>query len=397
MITRTVYEYQTVRVQPHGILTKAQLTALRHYHHTVDDRLYRMVDRGIQFQQYVGVLAVGGLRFEVLPKVGREQEAADLWRERLLDLLDYCGDLPRERTATATGAAQPGDLPLRVYTYYRQQLSTVLQHDLLARRYRSCDVASPALTGRLRLAEQLRRPPPRPDFLVSRSAYSYDTCANAYLQTALRVAINRSGLHPIHHSLRRLLQEFPHVTETARPPMYTKLGRYAPPYRAALRTAQLILAGHQPSTRQGGEQLPTALMFDMNRLWERFVGRLALELFRRVEVQTSRPFWQHAAGTVQLRPDVIVHGRGQQLILDAKWKVPRPGRASGADLRQLYVYAREFGAHRVALVFPGAHARVVGHFTRDAVKGELLYLPLGGPTDQWLADCRQKLVDWCSE
>ena len=75
-------------------------------------------------------------------------------------------------------------------------------------------------------------------------------------------------------------------------------------------------------------------------------------------VEEQRSFYLHDADTgsaaVRLQPDVVIRGEGGvEMVIDAKWKRMRPGRAHPADLYQVLAYGGVLGARRLVLVYPG--------------------------------------------
>lgn len=48
---------------------------------------YTLINRGVKFKQYVGVLCVGDLQIEVLPKADRIEGNKETWKGHLLDML----------------------------------------------------------------------------------------------------------------------------------------------------------------------------------------------------------------------------------------------------------------------------------------------------------------------
>lgn len=133
-------------------------------------------------------------------------------------------------------------------------------------------------------------------------------------------------------------------------------------YRKAIQLARLIILNYSPDLRRGGEHV-LAVLFDMNRLFERFI---LVQLHRaaqtqpdgdrvRIEGQASQRFWASRS----IRPDVVIefpsHAQGR-LILDTKWKIPNGDQPSDEDLKQMYAYNLHFAAENSLLVYPRADA-----------------------------------------
>src|SRR5205823_5619753 len=134
----------------------------------------------------------------------------------------------------------------------------------------------------------------------------------------------------------------------------------APPpgYGPVLELCRLVSEGLRPAAGTGrpGE----VFLIDLERLFERHVGRGVRDAFAGTgfRVEEQRSFHLHDADTgsaaVRLQPDIVIRGEGGvEMVVDAKWKRMRPGRAHPADLYQVLAYGGVLGARRLVLVYPG--------------------------------------------
>jgi 5-methylcytosine-specific restriction enzyme subunit McrC len=137
-------------------------------------------------------------------------------------------------------------------------------------------------------------------------------------------------------------------------------------YRRAVQLARLIILNYSPDLR-GGQEHVVAILFDMNKLFERFI----FVQLRRAEPhyaarglsisgQVSKRFWSNKT----IRPDVVAAiqsaDESASVILDTKWKVPKDGQPADDDLKQMYAYNVHLGSHRSVLVYPLAGIHQVG-------------------------------------
>ena len=66
--------------------------ALGLYNSTHKGEFFTLLPKGVKFNQFVGVIQVGNLTIEVLPKIGRTavDEDKSLWQKVLIDMLREC-------------------------------------------------------------------------------------------------------------------------------------------------------------------------------------------------------------------------------------------------------------------------------------------------------------------
>src|SRR6188508_3210068 len=82
-----VFEHEVLRVEDHG-LTEAAFDALVRFNQRNEDQFFTVRHRSLKFANYVGVLQVGGLTLEVLPKADRGgADDKKRWRDALIDML----------------------------------------------------------------------------------------------------------------------------------------------------------------------------------------------------------------------------------------------------------------------------------------------------------------------
>lgn len=87
-----------------------------------------------------------------------------------------------------------------------------------------------------------------------------------------------------------------------------------------------------------------AFLFDMNELFEKFVGRIYKEVDRSTNLQMTKNF-----GNLQLKPDIVT----SKMIIDTKYKkVKTKNELSVADKYQMFVYGVNFEVKDTMLLYP---------------------------------------------
>jgi len=136
-----------------------------------------------------------------------------------------------------------------------------------------------------------------------------------------------------------------------------RLDRKTKSYSDSLMLAKLILLNYAPDVKGGRDHI-LSLLFDMNKLFElvvlRLLKRAAAERDSVVVLgQNTREFWNGQ----KIRPDILIEQNDVlQCIIDTKWKLPKDDRPADPDLKQMYVYNRQFGSAESVLLYPGNKA-----------------------------------------
>lgn len=107
-----------------------------------------------------------------------------------------------------------------------------------------------------------------------------------------------------------------------------------------------------------------AFLFDMNELFEKFIGKMYKEIDRTTNLQVSRNF-----GNLQLKPDIIVESKN--LIIDCKYKVIEDDKIASRDDRyQMYVYANNFENIETTMLLYPKHFKSNEGLKRDQMLGD---------------------------
>jgi 5-methylcytosine-specific restriction enzyme subunit McrC len=404
-----LFEHETVRVGQalrvvgggEAVLTEPVFDALVRYNDANGGSIFRIGHRRITTTQFVGYLEVGALAIEVLPKADRSapHPSAGMWRAGLLDMLRVATGLRFEMPSPASQVAGRTTLLDLVAARFLAEVEGLV-HAGLAKGYRVEEANGSTFRGRLVMPAHLRENQVRADrFYVRFATFDRDIVLNQILAEALRELAGlslASRLAARVVACRALFPEVRSLTVTPSTFERIRLGRTTARYADALALARLILERRAPELRSGREPV-FALLFDMNVLWERYVGAL----FRaeagplRVSTQESRGFWKVPTRPSRtIRPDIVVR-RGDEAVLvaDTKWKALADGPPADADLKQMFAYNELFGCKRALLVYPsvGAGSPLGGNYVGKAHGCETVHLGLAA-NGTWSRDALKTQV-----
>lgn len=317
----------------------------------------RTAKGGLKAGQVVGVLAIPKRTVEILPKIDGEDGAV---RKALVHMLAVAWDLRVTDGEIAALGTQRLDLLELLIRLFADRLRTAVRSGL-PRRYLAREEDLPLLRGRLDVIRQATHLAVRPDRLACRfDELSEDTPFNRVLKAAVTRLSGRARTAANTRSLAELAARFESVGDSRAPlDEQVRLDRTNAAFHGLYRLARLFLKGDWQSTASGGAR-GFSLLFPMNDLFEKFVGRSLQRALPPGTVHrqhTGRHALADADGPLfALKPDVKIDMPDGIVILDTKWKRLDPGRrdleVASADVYQMLAYGRACDAKRLILLYP---------------------------------------------
>lgn len=373
MTLLSVTEYQRIRVgefsaSPDALsVTSNQAELLTNLKQTYGFDVFKYVNgKAISAQQYVGVHQLGRHTIEVLPKI---DSAANNVRQNLVAMLAETLQLDISAGEIArVGQQNHGILEILIKLFCERLFAQVRRG--LVRRYETQEANLSVLRGKLGVVEQVRLNGANPERLFCRyDEFLDDNPLNQIFKAAVRLLLKTSRELSNQRKLAELLLIFDGVTDFAAhslPWTRVSFDRTSDRYKPCFKLAELFLRRCPPDVT-GGIVQGISLFFDMNVLFEEYIGRVAEKSMRldgiRVCLQGRNGNQKYAAvdsfnkSAFAMRPDVIGRREGEIVwILDTKWKTLSPEErrdgVSQADLYQMYAYASCYACPRVILLYP---------------------------------------------
>jgi 5-methylcytosine-specific restriction enzyme subunit McrC len=403
----TVFEHQLVRFDDASpVITETQFRVLEQYYGNGRQCPYfTLVRNGVRFNEHVGVLQFENLLIEVLPKADRlhaGNEEQTTWRGILIEMLRKVKSLEIKSSSASDLSIKPNSILDLYFEMFVAELEFILHRGLI-KRYRNKEENCSALQGQLLFAKQIQHNlVHKQRFHVSHTIYDYEHELHKILYKALRLVNRICNNNALKGKIGSLLLNFPemsdiHVTEaTFEKIAYTRKNEN---YRKVLNIAKIILLNYHPNVSTGRHNV-LALMFDMNKLWEKFIYvTLKSDEFLDVHEQVRRDFWSCESGNSKMIADLVIYSNKKPFVLDTKWKILDEQIPSPEDLRQLFAYLHYYKAAKAALVYPGNRKELLGRYTKRSVdqKDEIcsvLEISVETCISDWQDQIRKKLKIW---
>ncbi len=352
----TVFEHQALKVGCHKDFKDHHLEALQRYFGEKGTNYFTLINNGVKFNQYVGVLQVGELIIEVLPKTDKTENVD--WRNLLIGMLRTIGTVKVFSTGTANLRIKSNSI---LDLYFELFISEVEQliHTGLIKQYRKYEENRASLKGKINFQKQIQQNVIHKErFFVNHHVYDQNNIYNQIIFVALKLVKKLNTSAVLQNRIGALFLAFPELSDiSVNDTTFLKMNfnRKSEQYREALNIARLIILNYHPDLSKGQNNV-LALLFDMNVLWERFVlsslRQYAPENFK-IKGKLRKPFWEPMGGySAFIEPDIVIENNKLTYILDTKWKVLNDNRPSDDDLKQMYVYTKYYKSNYTALVYP---------------------------------------------
>ena len=306
----------------------------------------------IQARNYVGVLQTkSGLTIEILPKIADKNDA-ERSKAVFIKMLRTLKNFPFKSSNLASLKTQ--NLPLLeiFISMFLCELEALVKKGIKS-DYVALEENLNFLKGKLNINEQIKRNSIHKErFYVGYSEFLSDIKINRIIKTTLKFLYKKSNSSKNQQKIRELLFIFDEVSECEDyKNFFAKLviNRQVKHYEQTLLWCKIFLLGNT-FTPHKGDDLAFALLFDMNALFESYVGNFIKKSFPGTILQHSEKHLVEDPKSFKLRPDIFLKDK---FIADTKWKiVSSRDDISQADLYQLYAYGKKHECDKLHLIYP---------------------------------------------
>ena len=306
----------------------------------------------IQARNYVGVLQTkSGLTIEILPKIADKNDA-ERSKAVFIKMLKTLKNFPFKSSNLASLKTQ--NLPLLeiFISMFLCELEALVKKGIKS-DYVALEENLNFLKGKLNINEQIKRNSIHKErFYVGYSEFLSDIKINRIIKTTLKFLYKKSNSSKNQQKIRELLFIFDEVSECEDyKNFFAKLviNRQVKHYEQTLLWCKIFLLNNS-FTPHKGDDIALALLFDMNALFESYVGNFIKKSFPGTILQHSEKHLVEDPKSFKLRPDIFLKDK---FIADTKWKIISSSNdISQADLYQLYAYGKKHECDKLHLIYP---------------------------------------------
>lgn len=354
-----VFEYQKLRLGDIKFpdFEDRHFDALTKYNEKNQSKYYTVIHKGIQFNSYVGVIQIGGLTIEILPKADNDNSNSEAqkkkWQGVLLNMLRVC-KLITVDNVSETNLSKRYNSILEVYfEMYLNEIESLIKRGLI-KKYRRVQSNQLALKGKLLFSHNIQKNIVHKErFYCEHQIYDKEHLLHLILLKGLKVLDSLVSNH-LKDKLNRLLFEFYDYKEiNINATHFDKiiLNRKSLPYQKAVDIAKMLILNYSPNLNSGNDNMLT-LLFDMNKLWEEYIYRI-LQKHKpegyKVNFQNHTKFWEHK----KIKPDIVITSNIKEtFVIDTKWKIVDSRNPSDDDLKQMFTYNLHWEAEKSMLLYP---------------------------------------------
>ncbi len=381
-----VFEYQKLKFTDNNNFSKSHFDAMVKFNEKNGNKYFTPVFNGVQFNSYVGVIQIGGLTIEILPKADAHLSPdKSLWQTILLNMLRVCKHIQVDKVSE-TGLKRKNNSILEIYfEMYLNELQKLVQQGLI-KKYRKIENNQNALRGKLLFSQNIRKNLVHKEkFYCEHQIYDKNHLIHQILLKGLLV-LNDLVSSKLNDKVKRLLYifgEYSTLEVSASTFEKLKLDRKSNPYQKSLEIAKMLILNYSPNLNSGNQNMLT-LLFNMNKLWEEYIFRILNKNYTELDVtpQNSQLFWENK----KIRPDIVITKGKEKFVIDTKWKVINNDSPSDDDLKQMFTYNLHWDSTKTMLLYPKInqtdssfgkyHYKDLGHLCKlgfiDLIEGDFL-------------------------
>jgi len=373
-----VYEHESLFTFPDArkrCLTSEQLERLYKFNDENGNKYFTGIRQGIRFNSFVGVIQIGRLTLEILPKVDRgtispNQPEEKIWRNALIKMLSVCRKIKVDSASDANLKFRNNSLLDLYFKLFLDEVEGLLRLGLI-KKYHTKSGNLFAWKGRMDFGKNIQNNMIHQErFYTNHQVYDYEHLVNQILFKALSILNSLVFDTLLKDRVSRILMSFPDIQQIQIESSHfdqIRESRKTEPYNEALKISKMIILNYSPDLKTGQVSL-LALLFDMNKLWEEYIYRMLIKNNPNeyeIIYQDNQNFWEDRS----IKPDLVIRhsladGTKEIFVIDTKWRIPKNNQPADDELKQMYVYNMYWDAPKSILLYPEVNLQkeYFGHF-----------------------------------
>ncbi len=314
----------------------------------------------LQAQNYVGVIQTkSGVTIEILPKIAKISDYTEA-KSVLIKMLKTLKKSPFRNFNMANLKSTNMPLLEIFITMFLSELEKLIRKGIKS-DYIDKEKNLKYLKGKLKFNDHIRlNYIHKEKFFVQYQEFMSDRVENRLIKMVLEYLYKKSKSNSNLKRIREFLFIFDEIKVSHKiKEDFSKiqLNRQMKDYELVLQWAKIFLLSHSFSPYKGKE-VAFALLFDMNLLFESYVGHLLKKRDFDVSLQDREHYLAYLdnnEGKFQLKPDFVVRYNDEVIIADTKWKILSEEKShqgvSQADMYQLFAYGNKYNSPQCKNMF----------------------------------------------
>lgn len=341
-----IYEYQEI--------THSSL--IQYIKNTTTLHPYFKEDWGkLKAQQYCGILNHNGEDFYILPKIANHDNETNL--TIFVYMLMYVYDIKVKNEQIANSKNETSNNILEVFIQlFAKNLFSQLQRGVY-KEYITCQDNLTVLKGKYLVNENLKYNFSKNKIYCEYDEFSMDNSLNQFFLFAIKILMRYAKDKKLLKQCELVLDEVT-CKECDIESLHVNFNRLNNRFKNSFEFALLLLRKSIPIFEKDKKSF--AFLFDMNELFEHFIGKMIQSNYDNVRIPTKNKKF----GEFYLRPDIIK----DDMIIDCKYKCINDDKiASREDRYQMYVYTNNYDQVKSTMLLYPKH---LDEINRDIVLGE---------------------------
>ena len=324
-----IYEYSSVENDLKSHILKTR---------TLHPYFSNTLDGTIKSKNYCGIINYNEQDYYLLPKISKNSEQnLDIFT--YMFMYAYNLNIKNEHLSSAKNLKTENILEVFIQLFAKNLLQEFQKG--VYKTYITKEENLKVLKGKYLIDENIKYNTDHTSIYCSYDEFSQDNALNRFFLYAIKVFLHYVKNKKLLKSCELALDD---VEYRHHDPQRAKISfdRMNIRYKKSFEIAKMLLQKIVPTFAQGKQSF--AFLFDMNELFEKFVGNLFYEVERSTQLQTQKRF-----GNLFLQPDILL----QDKIIDTKYKiVQEKNELSTQDKYQMFVYGTNFEVKYTMLLYP---------------------------------------------